>query len=81
MMPLTLHVFLAQLAEKDMLLLHLRETVKKDIWRSNMWQLIKSLFCKHKGETVKSSCPFTGITYTYCAKCNQRTHAERTPNA
>jgi len=34
--------------------------------------LIKSIGCKFTGHnlSVAGSCPFTGSTYDYCAKCN-----------
>ena len=43
-----------------------------------MWQLIKSMFCRHKGDTVQASCPVTGLTYTYCVKCSGKTKVEKT---
>lgn len=43
-----------------------------------MLSLIRSWLCKHNGETVKASCPFTGLTYTYCEKCDSRLKAEKT---
>ena len=46
-----------------------------------MYKLLRSLFCKHKGPTESASCPFTGITYTYCSKCSSRIKAEKTVDA
>lgn len=38
---------------------------------------IKQKFCKHS-ELDKSSCPFTGRTYTTCIKCFKRLNVEVT---
>jgi hypothetical protein len=37
----------------------------------------QQLFCKHV-DTLKSSCPFTGRTYTTCTVCLQRLNVEVT---
>lgn len=37
----------------------------------------KYFFCKHESFT-QASCPFTGMTYTYCESCNTRMKAEMT---
>lgn len=37
----------------------------------------KSLFCKHP-ELESSSCPFTGLTYTYCKACMKKMNTRRT---
>jgi len=40
-------------------------------------KMFNMLFCKHK-EIEKSSCPFTGNTYSICVKCNKITYTEKT---
>ena len=42
--------------------------------------IIKFIKCSIKGhiEGNKSSCPFTGLTYTYCSNCNNIYKANRT---
>jgi len=37
-----------------------------------MKTLIKNLICKFRGHELQpaGSCPFTGLTYNYCNKCD-----------
>ena len=37
----------------------------------------KTFFCKHE-ENVDSSCPYTGLTYTYCKNCMKKTNTRKT---
>jgi hypothetical protein len=40
---------------------------------STIKENIYGLVCKVKGHTLKKagSCPFTGMTYDYCSRCNK----------
>ena len=44
-----------------------------------MKKLFGKFFCKHETQE-KSSCPFTGRTYTICQKCLKQLEVEVTVN-
>jgi hypothetical protein len=44
-----------------------------------MKKLFAKMFCRHTTQ-AKSSCPFTGKTYTMCEKCLKRLKVEVTIN-